>query len=279
MAVMKLAVTNIDVYLFNAVRLSLSALVLGICAWWEARSGRLAWLETPKNPLVFAIQVCVFAVLTGAVYQIVFAIGLSLTTAGNTALIMSSMPMWTAVIAFLVLREKLGLAWFGLLIAFLGTIVVTLEKGIDGSQSHLIGNGVVLVAALAWAAAAVVSRPMMRFISPIRLAFYATLGTMPIHFLVYPILGGESQASIFEPTMMACVFYSGVFSTGVAYALWNFGVQKIGPSHAAVYQNLVPVVALLAAYLLVGEEITWLQTIGGLTIVVGLFLTRRWRPK
>lgn len=210
-----------------------------------------------------------------------FAIGLSLTTAGNTALIMSSMPMWTAVIAFVALREKLGLAWLGLLIAFLGTIVVTLEKGIDGSQSHLIGNGVVLVAALAWAAAAaaVVSRPMMRFISPIRLAFYATLGTMPIHFLVYPILGGESQASIFEPTMMACVFYSGVFSTGVAYALWNFGVQKIGPSHASVYQNLVPMVALLAAYLLVGEKITWLQILGGLTIVVGLFLTRRWRPK
>ena len=273
MAVMKLALQEMDLFVFNALRLTLSAIVLGMFAWWERRRGRKSSIHTVRD----WVLVVVFALLVGGLYQMVFAIGISRTTAGNTALIMSSMPMWTALLAFAILRERLGAAWLGLTLAFLGTVVVTLEKGISFDSDNLQGNLIVLVAALAWAGAAVVSRPMLKRISPILLAFLATAGTLPLHYAAVPVFSTGPMAS--QPWwVVCCVIYSGVFSTGIAYALWNFGVQQLGPSHAAVYQNLVPVIALIAALIMLGEQVGAMQLTGGALILFGLYLTRKLRP-
>ena len=89
--------------------------------------------------------------MAGGLYQILFAIGMDRTTAGNTALIMSSMPMWIAIFSFFILREKLGLAWLGLIVTFVGTIVVTIQKGnFSLASENLVGNALILLAALAW---------------------------------------------------------------------------------------------------------------------------------
>lgn len=288
MAVMKLAITEIDPFTFNAVRLSLSAITLAICVWFEEGKNKrgIQKQQSPRNAssrfsgMRKWLIITGFAIMSGGAYQILFAIGMDRTTAGNTALIMSSMPMWIAVLSFFVLRENLGYAWFGLIITFLGTVVVTIQGGkINLASEHLLGNSLVLIAALAWSMGSVISRPMLKFISPIRLAFYATAGTLPIHFLMPIVMGTNHFDRIFEPDIVFCILYSGVFSTGLAYAMWNYGVQQLGASHASVYQNLVPLVALLAAWLSpLGETITPIQLLGGTLIIFGLFATRRLRP-
>lgn len=138
----------------------------------------------------------------------------------------------------------------------------------------------ILVAAIAWSIGAVVSRPMLNYVSPIRLAFYATAITLPLHYampFVVPNTQGFAGMLTFE--IMACIFYSGVFSTGIAYAMWNYGVQKLGASYASAYQNLVPLVALIAAWLFLGELISMVQLVGGILIIFGLFITRKIRSK
>lgn len=282
MAVMKLAITEIDPFVFNSVRLTLSGIVLGVCAWFENKHRpQPSGLENPPSTFKKWLMIGLFAIFSGAVYQIIFVIGMWWTTAGNTALIMSSMPMWTAILAFLLYSEKIGKAWIGLGITFLGTIVVTLQKsGISLESENLFGNILVLVAAIAWAIGAVVSRPMLNYISPIRLAFFATAGTLPIHFLmptVFPSANGFS--GILAPEILACILYSGIFSTGLAYAMWNYGVQKLGASYASVYQNLVPLVALIAAWFFLSETISPMQLLGGFLIIFGLFVTRKIRSK
>jgi drug/metabolite transporter (DMT)-like permease len=287
MAVMKLALNGMDLFLFNAIRLTLSAIVLGVCVWLRTRSRSEAAIADQAKldqaaPPFFKkwLTIATFSIMAGGVYQILFAVGMNRTTAGNTALIMSSMPMWTAVLAFCLLREKLGRAWIGLTITFLGTIVVTLQKGgMSFGSENLAGNGLVLLAALAWALGAVVSRPMLRFVSPIRLAFYSTVGTLPIHFVMAMINGESSgEVQVWDWQLISCILYSGIFSTGVAYAMWNYGVQQLGPSHASVYQNLVPLIALIAAWFFLSEIISPVQIFGGAMIIVGLFITRRLRP-
>ena len=287
MAVMKLALNEMDLFLFNAIRLTLSAIVLGACVWFETKRrtdnaiAKQAELDLAA-PSFFKkwLTIITFSIMAGGVYQILFAIGMNRTTAGNTALIMSSMPMWTAVLAFFLLREKLGRAWIGLMITFLGTTVVTLQKGgMSFGAENLAGNGMVLLAALAWALGAVVSRPMLKFVSPIQLAFYSTVGTLPIHFIMAMINGSSSEPTqIWDWQLVSCILYSGIFSTGVAYAMWNYGVQQQGPSHASVYQNLVPLIALIAAWFFLREVISPIQIFGGAMIIVGLFMTRRLRP-
>jgi len=283
MVVMKIAITEIDPFVFNSIRLTLSAIVLGICVYFENRN-RTQPIADGNAPTGFKkwLKIIAFVIFTGAVYQIIFVIGMKKTTAGNTALIMSSTPMWTAILALILIREKIGRAWIGLVITFLGTLVVTLQKEETFSlqAENFVGNLLILAAALAWAGGSVISRPMLKYISPIRLAFYATIGTLPLHFLMPFWFGVDEFHLIWEPGMIGCIIYSGVFSTGLAYAMWNYGVQQLGASHASVYQNLVPLIALIAAWMsTLNEVVTVSQLLGGFLIIIGLFITRRLRNK
>ena len=74
---------------------------------------------------------------------------------------------------------------------------------------------------------------------------------------------------------IVCILYSGVFSTGLAYAMWNLGVKQLGASHAAVFQNLVPLVALLCSWYFLDERVTPIQIFGGTMIIAGLFVVPR----
>lgn len=273
--IMKYALGLIDPFCFNAFRLSISAVVLGLCVWWEMRgtsrsSGRKSYF-----------RIACFALLSGFVYQYLFVVGIFRTTGGNTALIMSSMPMWTAVLAFFFIRERLSLvAWFGLLITFVGTLIVTLQKGdLNSSASLLWGNLIVLTAALAWAAATVMSRPVLKSISPIALAFIASATTLPLHIAVAAPHLREGILALKDPVVIGCLVYSGVFSTGISYAMWHYGVRQVGASHAATYQNLIPIVALAGGWMFLQESLLLGQIFGGLLIISGLIFMRRGRSR
>ncbi len=290
MAVMKFAIGEIDAFVFNAFRLPLSAAVLGICVWIESRSetsgpAGLSQSEPANLPRarIGWTSIALFAVFSGGFYQILFILGMDRTTAGNTALIMSSMPMWTALLSFFLLKEKLGKAWFGIIITFLGTLVVTIPKGGFSAESEfLLGNTLILISALAWSLGAIISRPMLQYVTPIRLAFYATFGTLPIHFFMVWYFSPSAMATIqelFTWQVIACIFYSGIFSTGLAYAMWNLGVKQMGASHASVYQNLVPLIALLVAWYFLAETVSLAQLAGGAMIIFGLFVSRQLRKR
>ncbi len=163
---MKIGLEAVDLFVFNAFRLTLSALVLGICTWLENRAQTPATAGTRKirtnypGPFRMWTTIILFSIFTGGLYQILFAVGIDQTTAGNTALIISSMPMWIAVLSFFLLHEKLGWAWIGLIVAFLGTALVAMQKGsLSFDSENQFGNLMVLTAALAWALAAVISSP------------------------------------------------------------------------------------------------------------------------
>jgi drug/metabolite transporter (DMT)-like permease len=273
--VMKYGISQIDPFVFNAIRLSVSALSLWICVLFEKRS-RSEALEPKKNLIWYVVG---FALLAGAVYQITFLTGIFRTTAGNTALIMSSCPMWTALLAMLITKDQLSrTAWIGLAITLAGTISVIIPNNeFSASAITLAGNLIVLGAALAWSLSSVVSKPLLNHVSAIRLAFFAVLLTLPIHWtLAVPKLQQDFVAA-FEPWTFASILFSGVFSTGVAYAMWNYGVQKVGAPHAAIYQNLIPLVALLGSWVLINEVPVSLQILGGILIIGGLVVMRRSR--
>ena len=286
--VMKYGVSEVDPFVFNAIRQTISTVVLACCAWVERKnidgkaanatttSNQKADLDRPTGARLY-LYVIAFGLLAGFAYQYIFLCGIFRTSSGNTAIIMSSVPMWTAGISFLLINERLQkLAWVGLMITLVGTIIVTLAKGdINSANATFTGNMLILLAAIAWSTASVVSRPILKLVTPIQLAFYATVLSLPLHWLVsLPNLSSDWSLA-FAPLTAAAIVYSGLFSTGVAYAMWNFGVQQLGAAHASAYQNLVPLVALLGGWILISEVPTSIQIFGGVMIIGGLLVMRK----
>lgn len=330
--VMKVALHKIDAYAFNAIRLVVSSAVLIFFARREFLNGiRPASTLSKRN-------VFIYATIVSMAYQLLFLLAISRATSADVALIMATVPMWTAIGAKFFLKEILPLmAWMGLILAFSGTMIVTLHKAppptIDSriagrgeviaetpaqtvpdarglprldlqvtpdsassdapsvgvtvhqreseASRRLLGNLLALSAALAWAGGTVMSRPLLGKISPIQLsACSATLG-LPFHIIIALMIGWDSvpasAAAMKDVSLVTCTLYSGILSTGLALAMWSYGVKHAGAAQAAMIQNLTPIVAMAAAWVWLGETINSSQALGGGMIIGGLFIMHKSR--
>ncbi len=240
--VFKHGIQEVNPWVFNALRLIFATVTLGLLTWLESRIRPFPKREFSK------VKVFVFAMLTGFLYLLCFVRGVSMTTAGNTALIMSAMPMWTALRSFLFVKEILpGITWFGLFITFVGTLLVTTQSGgrVSFASEYFVGNLLILSGSLAWASGTVLSRSLLLTVSPLQLAFWSALLTTPMHLIIIAPQISENWVRATQCVTMLEIIYSGAFSTGLAYASWHVGVRILGGSHAAVYQNVVTLVAVL----------------------------------
>jgi drug/metabolite transporter (DMT)-like permease len=280
--VFKYSIGILEPVVFNALRLVFASIALGVCLYAESRFRRKPMFprSRPGRPVPWKL-VFWFSLLTGIVYMVLFLSGISRTTAGNTALLLASMPMWTAILSFIFLRERLRrVSWAGLAITFSGTAIVTLSGGgLSLSAQHLLGNVLVVAGAFSWAAATVISRPILRVMSPLQLTFIASLTTTPFHLMWIAADLDDHLSTILTPWMLVAIVFSGAFSTGLAYVLWNTGVKILGGSHAAIFQNVVTVVAVVGGWIILGEQPLMAQIAGGITIVAGVLLMRRGRNR
>lgn len=268
--IMKDGMEASDPFWFNGIRMVISAAVLAALGLREFRSG------IRPHSSVRARDIVTYAVVVSVLYQFLFLLGISQTTSGNTALIIATVPMWTAISARLILDERLRLlAWSGLCLAFTGTLIVTFRRSDLGtSREYLAGNLCILCAALSWTAGTIVSRPLLRKISPMQLSACSAMVGAPFHFLLAVPAILDVPEWTFDGSVWLALLYSGIFSTGLALPFWNFGVKNAGAAHSAIIQHLIPVIALSAAWLIRGEVVSWPQAIGGALIIGGLIVMR-----
>jgi len=265
--IMKGAIGHLHPFAFNAIRLTLSVLVLGLMEW-RSRKGAKA----PPTPWRGVLLV---GLLSGFLYQLMFLGGMGLTSAGHTAVLIGSGPFWTAVIGRVmgVDRPRI-LTWIGLGFAFAGTVLVVSDSS---GGATLRGDLLVLIAAIAWASGTILSKRVLEDLKPLRLAYLFALVALPLHWLVaWPLLSFE-EVRLAPSGFWVGVLYSGVLSTGVAYALWNVGLAAVGPARTAVYVNLVPVIATAVAWGALGEAVGTAQAIGCAVVIGGLLLVQRRR--
>ncbi|MEZ6132740.1 MAG: EamA family transporter [Planctomycetaceae bacterium] len=268
--IMKIGLEHVDVYVFNAIRLIISSIVLAALALRERQQGIRPTASITRRRII------VYAMIVSATYQFLFLLGIARTTSGNTALIIATVPMWTALLARIFLSETLRrLAWTGLTIALAGTIIVALQnRNVSAGGEHLVGNLCVLGAALSWAAGTVYSRPMLHGISPMQLSASAAVIALPLHVLFAAGRYADAMPTLQSVNLWLIIVYSGVLSTGLALPMWNFGVRHAGAAHASAIQNLIPLIAIVAAWLSRGESVTTPQLIGGTLILSGLVIMR-----
>ena len=96
-----------------------------------------------------------------------------------------------------------------------------------------------------------------------------------------PILVAAGIPSVLQTDLTAVsilawagIIYAGLFALALAYVLWYHGVEKLGNSRTAVYSNLVPVWALITAWIWLAEKPSGLQLLGAASILLGLTVSR-----
>ena len=265
--VVKAALAEIEPLAFNALRFPCAA----VAVWVMVRATGRRVIPARKD----WGTVLLLAILGHVIFQICFIFGLDLTLTGNAALLLSTSPVWVLVISFTMGRERFNPAILVGVLATLTGMVILITGGPEQLGTARIGDFLVLGAAISWAAYTVLGRRLTRRRGALQMTAWTLWAGLPFVVLVgAPDLVRTDWSAVSLQAWIGVV-YAGVFAIGLAYLLWYRGVRIIGQNRTAVYQNLVPVVALVSAWLWLAETPTPQQLAGAGVILSGVIIARR----
>lgn len=262
---MKVGLNYIPPLHFAAARMLLGAFTLALVALW------LGALRLPKRadlPLVFGV-----GLLQMAGFLSLITTALQYVPAGRSAILAYTTSLWVVPLAALTLHERLPPAKaVGFVLGLAGVAVLFNPFGFDWSDPQvLLGNGLLLVAAMLWAVLIVLVRGYRGESSPLTLGVWQFL--IAAACLVPAALATEDTTAIQPGWPLALVLlYNGPAAT--AFCFW--GMITVTQALPAVTTSLatlgVPVVGMLAAAVTLGEPITRTNGLGLALIVSGLAL-------
>ena len=265
-SVSKFAMQQIPPLSFSALRFGLAAVLLVLVA-------RKARVLAPLPRRTFWGLVGL-GVLGNTFYQTVFMTGLSLTTATNSAMIVASLPVLVALLAALLGIERAGPAmWLGVLLGTAGVALVVTARGVHFHAGSVRGDLLVLFAIVCWACYTVGVRRIGAGVDALQITVITTVaGTPGLLLLGAPGLLLEDWSAVSAKTWGALA-YAALFALVLCYILYNRAVQGIGTARTAIYNCLVPLVAMLIAWLTLGEVPTGVQLLGVVLVIGGVLVS------
>jgi drug/metabolite transporter (DMT)-like permease len=270
----KAALAEVPPLAFNALRFPLAALTVMLALRmrggnvWPARGDRL--------------RVLGLGILGNVFYQQFFIFGLDNTRAGTASVLLAATPIVTALLSAAAGHERVNTrTWIGVVATFAGIILVVFS-GTDHAtgEASLLGDVLMVAASCCWAVYTVGSRDLIgRYGATQFTAWTLGVGAVGLVVVGMPAVLRLDFAAVSAAAWIGVV-YAGALSIGVAYLIWYNGVRVIGNTRTAAYSNLVPLVALLAAWAQLGEVPQAGQVVGAAIIVAGVTLAqvRSWRP-
>jgi drug/metabolite transporter (DMT)-like permease len=208
-------------------------------------------------------------------FQILVQFALISGGAGKTALLAYTMPFWVIPLAWAVLGDRpAARQWLWIALAAAGLVLVLepwhAHVGI-ASAALALGGGV------CWAIGTVQSKRLFQraAISPLRLTAWQMLyGTV---FIVALASCLHERATEWSPLLVGALIYNGVLSSGLAWALWLFIVQRLPANVAGLASLITPLVGVLCAWLLLREQPDTAEAAG--IVVIGIALFGVLRPR
>lgn len=263
-------VAVVDPYVFSAARYLLASIVLLIGIALFSRGGAaVAWRDVPK--LAFT------GFLGFTVFQGLWGVALDLTTASKASVLVSSTPIFGALIFAFQGHRLPPRAWLGVLVAFLGVFCV-INNSFDGitlSGGTLYGDAMFVAIAAVWALYGALSRPLIaRLGAPRSAAWAAFFGSAML--LPFAIPGALSQDwSAVPPGLTINFLHTALIIGCLGMLTWNGGLRRLGLPKMTAWLYLSPISAVVLANLMLGEWLTVPQIVGAALVLSGVALTQR----
>jgi drug/metabolite transporter (DMT)-like permease len=263
----KIVVDSVPPILFAATRFTIAGSLLLLFVPFLGRENRLRREDI--------LPVLGLGIVGITLTQSVFTVGVSLTTAANTALVYSTAPVWGMLLGFVLGLERprfTGVLGIGLSLIGVGFIVY---GGLDFAGTSLVGDALILAAAVFWGSYTVLSLSLLRRYTPLALAAYAlTMGGLAAFPLAALVPGGFDVGPLDGLTWGAAA-YSTLCSSAFGFAAWGWGVSHVGANRVLIYQYLVTLTGVTTGIVLLGEDFGPGQLLGAAIIICGVYLARR----
>jgi len=211
------------------------------------------------------------------IFPVTFNVGMRYVDASRAALLLATMPLWTVVLARLVVRERLTPRQIaGVLLSIAGVAIVMIDRRAitNGTSYSARGDLLLIATALCGAIYNVLAKRMLARYKGITVTFYAmTIGTL---FLVpASIVERPPGLASLSAETLALVVFVGVFGGALGFSLWTSALSRLSPTKVSVYINLNPIAATLLGATILHERLSFFFAVGFAAVVAGV-MTVNW---
>ena len=204
-----------------------------------------------------------------------FHLGVEHATASMAAVVFSMNPVFTAMIAYFILGERLGLlGWTGVSIGLIGAFLAITGFQFSGilGRDDFLGGVFMLLSAICWSAYTVYGkRYSERYGAPA-----VSLLSMAVGSILFVVLltfqGGWTEMAGYNLPSWAWLLYLGAITVSLGYLLYFEGMRRVPASRGASLFYLKPILALAFAYVALGESISYTLILASVLVAAGILL-------
>ena len=205
--------------------------------------------------------------------------GLKTAQATTTAWIISTSPAFIAVLGWLVLKEKLKLHQsLGIALSMCGVLAVVSKgdwEALAVGKFGTVGDFLILISSVNWAVFSILSRRGLKSHPSTRMTLWVmTPGWL---FTSVTFIAGKNYTEFLQLDWrgwMAMV-YLGILTTGLAYIAWFSALSQLPAAQTGAFLFIEPLTSMVVAANVLGEKITLASVLGGVVILVGIWMVNR----
>ncbi len=221
------------------------------------------------------LRFLLLALIYPFLYFIAESIGLTMIHASLTAVIISTIPLFVPVGAYLLLKERVTLLnILGILLSFSGVLIVILKRDFSLNAEPL-GLLLMLLAVLCAVGYTLMVKKLTERYNAYSITAYqnifGTLMFLPL-FLVFDLQDFVAAEHNARAILNLCNL--AIFGSSIAFVLYNYSVKNIGVTRTETFSNLIPVLTAVFAWMILDEELGLKKVIGIAVVLGGLFLSQ-----
>jgi drug/metabolite transporter (DMT)-like permease len=222
-------------------------------------------------------RLLVISIIGMAGYNLGAAFGFELVPAGVGGLIFGVQPLLIALLGVMIARERLSLeAMMGLAVAFAGTVLLVWgDLGLTGDRrSFLLGCSFVFLSTIAFAVYVIASKPLIRKYGSFSISAISTSLAAAAMIILLAQPSALATVAAMTPRNWFDMAYMVVLSTFIAMITWNYGASRLPAATSGAFLYFMPVIAVFAGAILLGEAITMAMLAGGGLILLGVAIVQ-----
>ena len=272
--------TSIELETLDPISIVFIRLLISAVMLWAIVA---IFFRKEKIPYPLLKWVAVLAFFEPFIYFIGETYGLQRVSPVVTSLIISTIPVFTAIVMRLFFHTKLTLINFiGIFISLSGVAMILVGKNMQ-LDVDILGLALLFIAVFAAVGYGIFLNKLASNVHPVWLiAAQNTFGAiffLPLYFILRqtPNFNHTTAFTFLTPQweMWVCILSLSIFSSSLAFIFYSMGVRKIGVARSSVFANLVPIFTAIFSFFLLGEHLSINKIAGIFIVIFGLILTQR----
>ena len=261
---------TMPVFTYVGARFFISMLIFGLLKiHYKAGIAKAGEVLSRKDWLMLVGQ----ALTAGLLFNVLFFTGLDYTTATSAGIIASTLPGVLAVLAFVILGERIdqyGIAV--ILLSVLGILIISLDnKGAGSGQGSLFGDCMIFLSIIPEAYYSILGKKIGKKVTIIGSAFVVNLFAflMLVPFMAYGLY--HSDPSTWPLSNYGLILVGGLSSVGF-FVFWCRGLDLVPANTAGIFGGVLPVATCIMAVIFLGESFSWFDACGILCVFAALYM-------